>query len=163
VVLSLLLASLLTEAQEISLWKEKQPGYRKSLEVGDWPEHLFVPQEVNQKKGADDNAVYKDKVKDKLPVMAIMWSEIPAQRRVLMEDIVLQVGESIPSYVFNDNHYYILKEVGENYLKFQVKDETLTTVVSFEIPFDFKTVLRNQSNASDGAEKSDANKNAPAR
>ena len=161
--LCLLVAFSFIKAQEVSLWKQKQPGYRKALEVGDWPDHLFVPQEVAQKRGADQDAAYKEKVKSKLPVMAVLWSDTPRERRVLIGDVVLQMGESIPSYVFDDGHYYILKEVGENYLKFQIKDESLTTVVSFEIPFDFKTAVRNESSASSGQSGGGKNKNAPAR
>ena len=154
-VLCMMFSTLVASAETLSLWKELLPGYRKLLAVSSLPDKMFSPKmEAPSAQAPVDNDAAMKEIVDKvaaLKVTALVWSDVPADKRVLMGDIVMREGQSIPSYVFNDNKYYVLTEIDKNYLRFKMQDGDLTNPVVFNVPFGLKDNLKNESNFSSAA------------
>jgi hypothetical protein len=83
-----------------------------------------------------------------LKVTGLIWSDNSEDKRVLMGDIVMREGQSIPAYVFDDGKSYVLTEIARNYLKFKIEEGDPSNSVVFNVPFGLKDSLKNESNFS---------------
>ena len=139
------------DGQEVALWKEKLPGFRKPYDVALLPDNIFA---LKADTGGDTEGEASAKAKaeaDKvaaLKVTGLVWSNDRESRRVLMADLVMREGQAIPSYVFNDGRYYVLVEILKDRLRFRSQGEDLANAFTFEVPFGLKNAIRNQSDFS---------------
>ena len=149
-------------ADTLALWKLKLPGYRHSEDISILPAQLFgstAPVDALKNKEVVDERLTEAMAKlSGLPVTALVWSKVPEERRVLMGDVVLSEGQSIPSYVFDDQKYYIVQSIGQHSIKFKVQAESFADPLVFDVPFSFKTSLKNSSDF--GKESVDSKGNA---
>lgn len=147
----LMLAVSLVMADEVLLWKEKMPGYRKPFETALLPEKVFSSktQPENNDAAAMDSKLKSevDKISS-LKVTGLVWSDQRENRRVLMGDIVMREGQAIPAYVFNDGRVYVLTEIGRSSLRFRSEGTDQSNPFAFEVPFGLKNPIRNQSDFS---------------
>ena len=138
-------------ADEVALWKEKMPGYRKPYDLTFLPEKIFgsrqTAEAVNNEAQDSKLKAEVDKISS-LKVTGLVWSDRRQDRRVLMGDIVMREGQAIPSYVFNDGRFYILVEIGKNSLRFRSENPDQSNPFAFEVPFGLKNPVRNQSDFS---------------
>lgn len=138
------LAALLI-GEEVELWRTKLPGFRKAYDISKLPEKLFAAKtEVGAviDTGDSETQALIDRLSS-LTVTGLMWSNVRAERRVLMGDIVMREGQSIPSYIFGDGQYYVLKEILKDRLRFVLGN--IGNPNSFEVPFGLKDPLKNES------------------
>ncbi len=145
------------QAETLTIWTEKLPGFRKALSLADLPERIFgvrVMSASNAPAATEDARLSAGMAKlATLPVTGLLWSDLAGERRVLMGDIVMREGQAIPSYVFNDKSYYILVCIGQDKLQFKMMEGNLENPVVFEVPFVLKESLKNESNFSTTAEQ----------
>lgn len=157
-VLSVLLASF-AMAEQLGLWTRLLPTARVALETQALPQQLFGGKmqtaPVDMTAQADMNTQLQGAIArlQALTVTALVWSSEPQNRRVLMGDIVLREGQSIPSYVFGDGRFYTLKNIFQNSLTFSMQEGAFGTPESFSISFELTDPIKNTSKYSDGASK----------
>jgi hypothetical protein len=156
--LALCVMALPLLAEETALWRNTLPGLRVATEVEGLPAKLFTMKAGNRPDNAelpsDPDAAYQSivsKIKA-MPVTGLVWSNVGSERRVLIGDLVLREGQSIPAYVFNDGKYYILVEILQDKLHFQIQEADMTTPFAFDVPFGLKESLKNKSDYSVGAD-----------
>ncbi len=150
-IVALLTVASLGWADEVALWKEKVPGYRKPVDLTLLPEKIFGLRALPEVMSSDnENAKLKSEAEKvaSLKITGLIWSDKRQERRVLMGDIVMREGQAIPSYVFNDGRYYILVEIGKDRLRFRSEDVDQSNPFAFEVPFGLKNPVRNQSDFS---------------
>jgi|GEM_PF-2356267 hypothetical protein len=136
-------------AQNVPLWNKALPGTRKAMDLSGLPDGVFTAHtEVVEKKAApvDVDNGYAAKISS-LKITGLVWSLTPAERRVLMGDIVMREGQSIPPYVFDDGKTYTLKKIEKDRLDFETLDDTSNTV-AFQVMFGLKESLKNESSYS---------------